>query len=149
MAIEMVGADDVRTGRNGRGGNGIKYGKYADAIKPLVGKLKEEIERHNVIRVRIDNIRKEMGGEFLKKNDTTIYWGLKSVLFHQGIVVTNATHKDSSKLLSMRARQDGDVLPPSLVKGKKPAEKVKATDVEVGSEPESDELLDDEEIPEE
>jgi hypothetical protein len=118
MAIDFVPAEDVRSGRGGKGANGVRYGKYADAIKPIVPHLKEQISKHNVIRVKTDDIAKEMGEEFLKRNKTSIYWGLKSALFREDIVVGNATHRDGSKLLVMRERKEGDVLPNSLEKSK-------------------------------
>jgi hypothetical protein len=115
MAINLIDAEDVRSGRHGVA-KGIRYGKYAEAINSHVPQLKEQIAKHNVIRVRISDIANEMGGEFTKKNATSIYWGLKYVLFDQGIVVGNATHKTGDKLLVMRKRVDGDVLPASLAK---------------------------------
>jgi len=56
----------------------------------------------------------EMGGEFAKKNPTSLYWGLKYVLFNEGIVVDTGTHKSGDKLLIMRLGTENDVLPLAL-----------------------------------
>lgn len=117
MSIPLVEADDVRTGRGGKT-KGEKYGKYAVAISKSVPWIKEEIEKSkdSVIRIKNSDIRKEMGGEFIKKNDTSIYWGLKYVLFQEGIVVETGTHANGNKLLLMRLANDNDRLPLSLSK---------------------------------
>ena len=117
MSIPLVGVDDVRTGRGGKT-KGEKYGKYALAIAKHTPWIKEEIKKSKdgIIRIRNVDLRKEMGGDFVKKNDTSIYWGLKFVLFNEGIVVETGTHTGGDKLLVMRLANDDDVLPASLSK---------------------------------
>ena len=103
MAIELVEATEVRSGRGGKT-KGEKYGKYAVAIQKHIPWIKEQIagNKDGVIRVKATDMGKEMGGEFVKKNATSIYWGLKYVLFQEGIVVDTGTHKTGDKLLIMR-----------------------------------------------
>lgn len=117
MTIELVEADSVRSGRGGKT-KGEKYGKYAIGIQPQLAWIKEQIANSSdgTIRVKNVDIRKEMGGEFVKKADGSVYWGLKFVLFNEGIVVDTGTHSDGSKLLIMRIANDDDVLPQSLAK---------------------------------
>jgi len=123
MAIELVEATEVRSGRGGKT-KGEKYGKYAIAIQKHIPWIKEQIEanKDGIIRVKATDMGKEMGGEFIKKNATSIYWGLKYVLFQEGIVVDTGTHKTGDKLLIMRLGKEDDRLPPSLSKYLEPEE---------------------------
>jgi hypothetical protein len=120
--IELIEADSVRSGRGKT--KGEKYGKYALAIQKTIPWIKEEIgkAKDGIIRAKNADIRKEMGGEFIKKNDTSVYWGIKYVLLQEGIVVETGTHNDGDKLLVMRLADNDDRLPPSLAKFLEPAE---------------------------
>ncbi len=91
MTIPLVEADEVKTGRGGGKTKGEKYGKYAVAIQKVVPWIKDEISKSKdgTIRLRTVDLGKEMGGEFAKKNATSLYWGLKYVLFNEGIWVDN------------------------------------------------------------
>lgn len=95
-----------------------KYGKYARAISKLTPWLYEHINQSpdKKIIVKIRDIAKEMGSEFEKKSDSAIYWGVKYVLFHEGIVVDIGTSKKDERMLVMRIRNEEDQLPPSLKK---------------------------------
>ncbi len=117
MTIELVEATEVRTGRGGKT-KGEKYGKYAVAIQKHIPMIRQLIadSTEGVIRIKATDMGKEMGGEFAKKNGTSIYWGLKYVLFQEGIVVDTGTHKSGEKLLVMRQGTSEDRLPPSLSK---------------------------------
>lgn len=121
--IPLVQADDVRTGRGGRT-KGEKYGKYASAIANSIEWIKEAISKSKdgTIRIKTTDLAKEMGGDFPKKNPTSIYWGLKFTFFHEGIVVDTGTHKSGDKLLLMRLATEDDKLPPSLSKFLEPPE---------------------------
>lgn len=118
MGIPLVEADEVRTGRGGGKTKGEKYGKYAVAIQKHVSWIKDQIagSKDGTIRIRAADMAKEMGPDFAKRNTTSIYWGLKYVLFNEGIVVDTGTHKGGDKLLVMRLATESDVLPPSLSK---------------------------------
>ncbi len=117
MTIELVEATEVRTGRGGKT-KGEKYGKYAIAIQKHIPWIRDQIASNpdGIIRVKATDMGKEMGGEFAKKNGTSIYWGLKYVLFQEGIVVDTGTHKSGDKLLVMRLGREDDRLPASLAK---------------------------------
>lgn len=123
MGIPLVTLEEVQTGRGGKT-KGEKYGKYAQAIAKDVQWLKDQIavSPDKKIRVKTRDIAKAMGPEFEKKSDTAIYWGLKFVLFHEGIVVETGTARDKSKLVVMRIATPEDELPPSLAKVLEPAE---------------------------
>ena len=118
MAIPLVEAEEVRTGRGGGKTKGEKYGKYAIAIQKHVPWIKEQIStsKDGTIRIKAADLGKEMGGDFAKKNPTSLYWGLKYVLFNEGVVVDTGTHKSGDKLLVMRLGTEEDKLPPSLSK---------------------------------
>lgn len=123
MVVPLVSVEEVQTGRGGKT-KGEKYGKYAQSIAKDVQWLKDRIQESpdGKIRVKIRDMANTMGPEFDKKSDTAIYWGLKFVLFHEGIVVDTGTAKDKSKLLVMRYASPDDKLPPSLAKVLEPAE---------------------------
>lgn len=117
MSIELVEASAVKSGRGGKS-KGEKYGKYAVAIQKHIPWITEQITKTKDKRIicKNEDIRKEMGGEFVKKNDTSVYWALKYILFQEGIVVESGTHVSGSKLLLMRFATDKDILPESLSK---------------------------------
>ena len=123
MAVPLVSIEEVQTGRGGKT-KGEKYGKYAQAIAKDVNWLQEQIAESpdKKIRLKVRDIANAMGGDFTKKSDTAIYWGLKFVLFHEGMVVDTGTAKDKSKLLVMRIATPEDKLPPSLAKVLEPPE---------------------------
>ena len=116
MEIELVGKEEV-IGRRGRT-KGEKYGKYAEAIKRHIEWINEKIKdsKDGYIRMKVKDIAKEMGTEFVGKDDRSISTALKYVLFHEGIYVDLGTHKDGDKLLAMRLATDVDKLPASLAK---------------------------------
>lgn len=118
MAIPLVEVEEVKTGRGGGKTKGEKYGKYAVAIQKHVSWIKEEIanSKDGIIRVRTSDLAKEMGADFAKRTNTSIYWALKYVLFNEGVVVDTGTHKSGEKLLVMRMGTEDDKLPPSLSK---------------------------------
>lgn len=120
--IPLVAVEEVQTGRGKT--KGEKYGKYAQAIashvKWLLDQIKESADHK--IRVKAIDIKKVMGPTFEKLSDTAVYWGLKFVLFHEGIVVESGKAKDKSMLLIMREGTEKDVLPPSLAAYKEPKE---------------------------
>lgn len=123
MAVPLVSIEEVQTGRGGKT-KGEKYGKYAQAVAKDVIWLKDQIAASpdEKIRLKVRDMANAMGGDFAKKSDTAIYWGLKFVLFHEGIVVDTGTAKDKSKLLVMRTATADDKLPPSLAKVLEPSE---------------------------
>lgn len=120
--IPLVPVEEVQIGK-GRT-KGEKYGKYAQAIAPHVKWLLDQIKESpdNKIRTKTVDIKRVMGPAFEKLSDTAIYWGLKFVLFHEGIVVESGKAKDQSMLLVMREGTEKDVLPPSLAAYKEPKE---------------------------
>lgn len=117
MDIKLFDADEMKTGKGGgKRGTGEKYSKYKNAIAPHLQFLKDEIEKKadGMIRVKVDDIAKAMGMPV--KHPTSIYWGLKFVLFNEGIVVTTGQTIHDEPALVMRKRLPGDTLPDSLSK---------------------------------
>lgn len=117
MDITLFEPEDMKTGRGGgKKGSGERYVKYKNAIAPHVAFLKENIagSKDRSIRVKVDDLAKSMG--MTGKHETSIYWGLKYVLFGEGIVVTTGQTKDGDAVLLMREKTDGDKLPDSLTK---------------------------------
>lgn len=117
MEIKLFEPEDMKTGRGGgKRGSGERYIKYKNAIQPHVAFLKESItgSKDGSIRVRVEDLAKSMG--MTGKHETSIYWGLKYVLFGEGIVVTTGQTKDNEPVLIMREKTEGDKLPDSLTK---------------------------------
>lgn len=117
MEITLFEPEDMKTGRGGgKKGSGERYTKYKNAIQPHVAFLKENIlsSKDGSIRVKVEDLAKTMG--MAGKHETSIYWGLKYVLFGEGIVVTTGQTKDNEPVLIMREKKEGDQLPESLTK---------------------------------
>lgn len=124
MDIQIVNADDMKSGR-GKGSRGAgKYTKYIVASKKLVPQLKEAIagSPDGYIRVKTSEFARELGKEFKDKHTTSVYWGTKFALFKDGIIVGTGKHNDGDHVLIMRAGTAEDKLPKSLSKGVEPKE---------------------------
>ena len=123
MVVPLVSIEEVQTGRGGRT-KGEKYGKYAQAIASQVQWFKDRIKESpdGKIRAKSKDVAKAMGPEFEKRSDKAIYWGLKFVLFHEGIVVTTGKSKEGAILLVLRNATADDKLPPSLSHVLEPSE---------------------------
>lgn len=126
MAIELVEANDVKTGRGGGNkGKGERYSKYVQALGKHVDWIKESIDESKDGKARIKSadlaktmglhLRKDEKGEGLSA--TALYWGVKYAAFKKNLVVTNGITKSTSEpLLIFRHKIDGDILPASLAK---------------------------------
>lgn len=141
MALELVGVDEMRTGRGSgkKGGKVERYTKYKVAIAKTLPWLKEQIEEKGTIRARTTDIAREMGQGFAGKDPTSIYWALKYTLFHEGIFVLNGKTTEDEPVLVMRTRTPDDELPSSLEKfDKDKVGKGKVDEGEVEEEPDED-----------
>lgn len=94
-----------------------RYGEYSLAIQRILPDIKKMISSNKgkEIKFRTTDIAKDLGEDFIDKNPTTIYWGLKYVLFKERIVVDSST-RSGEKFLVMRNATPDDKLPPSLAK---------------------------------
>jgi hypothetical protein len=111
--IELISADDVR-GRGNSKGKG-KYSKYREGLGPHVDWFKEEIAKSADGKVRIKNSDiLKMVGSGVGKNPTSVYWGVRYTLFHDGLAVSQGTHRNGDSLLVIRTANDDDMLPTSL-----------------------------------
>lgn len=130
MPIDLINDKDVKAGR-GTGkkprGIGKKYENYRLAIENIVPFLKENLEKskNGIIRIKTNDIVKEMGDKFEHKHSTSIMWGLKFTLFNEGIMVRSGKHNDGDNLLIMTKRKENDTLPPSLEIWRKENENIK------------------------
>jgi predicted type IV restriction endonuclease len=95
-----------------------KYKEYARAISPHLMFIKEQIGKspNGTIRIRIGDMSRSLGMDFINKNPTSIYWGLKYILFQKGIIICTETQESGEKMFVMRYACSGDKLPPSLAK---------------------------------
>lgn len=131
MTIPLVEASEVVTGRGGgKKKSGEKYSKYKNAIAPHVQFLKDEVARSKDgnIRVLATDLAKTLN--MIGKHETSIYWGLKYVLFADGLVVTTGQTKSNEPVLIIRERKEGDVLPTSLTKTNATTEVTEADEVD-------------------
>ena len=90
-----------------------KYGKYLEVIAPHIEFLKSQISSSpdGFIRLKTEDIATTIG---MKKSPNAIYWGLRYVLFFEGIIVNSGKSKNDEHMLIMRAKTDIDQLPLSL-----------------------------------
>lgn len=126
MSIDLINDKDVKAGRGtGKKNRGKKYKNYRLAIENILPFLKESLEqsKNNTIRIRLNDIAKEMGDKFKNKHSTSLMWGLKFTLFNEGIMVRSGKHNDGDDLLIMTYRTENDKLPPSLEEMRKENEK--------------------------
>ena len=97
-----------------------RYRQYVDALKSkgILEEIKGLLDKQDFIIVRNADIAERLGKIFIRRSTSTIYWALKYVLFHEGIVCQLRTSiHDAGKtgtLLFMRKRKDEDCLAPSL-----------------------------------
>jgi hypothetical protein len=114
--VEIVNAEDMVTRRGGHKGSGEKYSKYRSAIAPHLPFLREGIAaaKDGILRLKVNDVAKAMG--MIGKHETSIYWGLKYVLFAEGMVVTTGTTNTDEPVLVIREKKEGDVLPYSLAR---------------------------------
>lgn len=118
LDVELIGEEDIKV----KGGIEKKrkgYKKYSDAVDRinLVAWIKEEIEKkpERMIVVKIDDVAKEMGPEFVNVGYQIMYQSLKAILFRHGIFLSMATHKDGDKTFLLREVRKGDQLAPSYL----------------------------------
>lgn len=131
MTIPLIAANEVTTGRGrGRKGSGERYLKYKNAIAPHVEFLQDEVakSKDGNIRVLATDLAKTLN--MTGKHETSIYWGLKYVLFAEGLVVTTGQTKNNESVLIIRERKEGDVLPTSLTKTNTTTEVTEADEVD-------------------
>lgn len=131
MTIPLIAANEVITGRgSGKKKSGERYSKYKNAIAPHVEFLKDEVakSKDGNIRVLVTDLAKTLN--MTGKHETSIYWGLKYVLFAEGLVVTTGQTKSNEPVLIIRERKEGDVLPTSLIKTNTTTEDAEATEAD-------------------
>ncbi len=92
-----------------------KVGKYAVAAQKILPDLKKIMESEKEIKFKIVDIIKDLGEDFVGRSPTSIWWGLKPVLFNEGIIV-DMNSISGEKILTMRKATSDDKLPPSLAK---------------------------------
>lgn len=122
--ITLIPKEEVmRMGRLRGKGKGEQYSMYEDAINIFIPDILDKISKSKdgVIRVRVADVAKQMGEKFIDKKPVTVYTGLKYSLFDHNIIVEMGSLKDPDpatgediKVLKMRMRKSGDVLPPSI-----------------------------------
>lgn len=108
--------------REKRGG---PYNMYGTAIHRFIPDILEKIEssKDKTIRVRISDMAKQLGEEFVDKKPMTLYAGLKYALFDHNVIVEMGRLKsvdpktgENIRVLKMRMKNPGDKLPPFLMK---------------------------------
>lgn len=127
--LKLVDVKDVRAGRGGGGGlknKGNPYIEYATALKDIIPSLKDELEKKETIRVIAGDIIKEMGRKFETKTSTSLLWGIRYIMFKEGIFLSTGKHKDGSNIYILRKVIASDKLPGTLSeKSEKEKEKSK------------------------
>lgn len=113
MEVQLVDERDVKTKGKTKG---EKYAKYAQSMAKNLKWIKQQVNESpdGKIRFKISDVKKDMGRVFEKLTDKAVYYGLRFVLFHEGLVVETGAHKDGDSLLIIRMGTADDKLPPSL-----------------------------------
>lgn len=87
---------------------------YIQAISGLIPWIKENISgsTDGTIRVRMEDIKKDMGPEFANKAFNDIFKGLRHALFYEDIIVTKGRQKiDGGMILLFRTKIEQDKPP--------------------------------------
>jgi hypothetical protein len=86
--------------------------KYDVAIRPHIIWFKEQIKNSSegVIRLRIIDLKNEMGKDFVEKDDVTVYSRLKDILLENGIKVVMGHLENKDKLLIMSLAKEEDIV---------------------------------------
>ena len=114
MDVEIIEPDKVKLEKVKDRLRIENIASYEGAISKTIPWIKENIyaSPDKKIRIRTKDIAKVMGEDFKKKKDIQIYWGLKYILFLDGIVVERGrTIPEGEHLLIMRMATTDDVLP--------------------------------------
>lgn len=95
-----------------------KYIEYKKAIQKTLPNINKSIASAGgkEIKFKINDIVNVLGENFKDKNPASIYWGLKYVLFYEGIVVRTESQMGEIVMLIMRRAGPTDVLPKSLAR---------------------------------
>lgn len=82
-----------------------------NAIEKLVPWICEQINKSSdrYIRMRLSDLKKEMGKTFEDMYDAEFYWGLKPILFDLGIVTGSTILKDGTDAITMRMKTKKDI----------------------------------------
>lgn len=83
------------------------------AIEKLIPWIYEKINESSdrYIRMRISDLKKDMGKTFEDMYDAEFYWRLKPILFDLDIVIGSAILKDGTEAISMRMGTEKDAVP--------------------------------------
>lgn len=81
-----------------------KYGVYTSVINKHIEWITESIEnsKDGNIRIRVNDITREMGPNFSERHYTSIFTGLRYALFKEGIVIDIGKHIDGDDIFIMR-----------------------------------------------
>lgn len=110
--LSFIQPGEIRKKRS----KGQRYAAYAEGLAEHLDDIKKGIEASLEDRVIVDTneLAELMGME--GKDPKSIYWGVKFVLWTEGIAVGTATRTDGSHLLVFREPRPGEKLPASMLK---------------------------------
>lgn len=92
------------------GHNYWKYSRYSDVISRHIEWIIESIKnsKDGHIRVRVNDLTKEMGHSFTGRHYTSIFIGLRYALFKDGIIIDVGKHIDGDDIFTMRFANNED-----------------------------------------
>lgn len=87
-----------------------KYSKYSDVLGKHIEWMIENIEnsKDGNIRIRANDLIKEMGRNFVGIHYTSIFIGLRYSLFNEGIIIDIGKHIDGDDIFTMRFANSED-----------------------------------------
>ena len=92
------------------GHNYWKYSKYSDALSGHIEWIIESIKnsKDDHIRIRVNDLTKEMGHNFTGRHYTSIFIGLRYALFKDGVIIDVGKHIDGDDIFTMRFANNED-----------------------------------------
>ncbi len=95
---------------NKTGHNYWKYSRYSDVLSKHIEWIIENIEnsKDGNIRIRANDLIKELGPNFTVNHYTSIFAGLRYALFNEGIIVDIGKHIDGDDIFIMRLANSND-----------------------------------------
>jgi len=110
----LVSADEMKGKKDPKI---MPFRKYFEAVERagMIKWIKENIEIRSdrTVVAKVSDVAKEMGPTFEMSHFTTIYTGLKYVLFQDDIMLGLGFHRDGDRVFIMKEKKPGDKLPSS------------------------------------
>lgn len=110
----LVSADEMKGKKDPKI---MPFRKYFEVVERagMIKWIKESIESRpdRTVVAKVSDVAKEMGPTFEMSHFTTVYTGLKYVLFQDDVILGLGFHRDGDRVFIMKEKKPGDKLPSS------------------------------------